>query len=164
MERAAMSEQSRSFDILTDVRRIMAGLDDQDPIPSEADMFEQCRSLPQAHLEALWIWVQARRNNDPEAWLEQWQAMREQLLGEWLIQMDQAFAQGSGEAVGEGCPSKVCTLEPGAPETARRSQTTTRDQAVSPTKVAQDAGNRPLAGLTVFPKRMPLARSRPARI
>ena len=84
------------------MRRIMADLADQDTIPGEADMFEQCRSLPRAHLEALWIWVQARRNRDPELWLDEWQAMREQLFSQWLIQMGQAFGQAaSGEREGE---------------------------------------------------------------
>jgi hypothetical protein len=90
------TEQPRTMDILTDVRQVMAGLDDQDPIPSEAALFVQFRSLPPADLEAIWIWVQARTTNDPEAWLEQWQAMREQLFSQWLIQMGQAFAKGSG--------------------------------------------------------------------
>ena len=92
-----MSEKPRQFDILADVRRIMADLADQDPIPGEADMFEQCRSLPRAHLEALWIWVQARRNTDPELWLDEWQAMREQLFSQWLIQIGQALGQGNGD-------------------------------------------------------------------
>ena len=79
----------------------MADLADQDPIPGEAAMVEQCRSLPRPALEALWIWMQARRNRDPEGWLDEWQAIREQLFGEWLIQMCQAFAQGKGSC-GEG--------------------------------------------------------------
>jgi hypothetical protein len=41
------------------------------------------------------------RNTDPELWLDEWQAMREQLFGQWLIQMGQALGQGSGEAEGQ---------------------------------------------------------------
>ena len=90
------SEQPRTLDILTEVGRIMPDLADQDPQDRRAvdgQILQTAAMLPQADLEAIWIWVEARRNTDPEAWLGEWQAMREQLFSQWLIQMGQTFAQ-----------------------------------------------------------------------